>query len=104
MGSVVSNAIQDTNYSMSEVATSLRSLTGRFLDHHVRSNDLYWETKKGLAADRDESRARLAAADLAFQQFTEDPEWLRTLSDLESQAGSAEELSLVRSWARLFQC
>ncbi|MDP4199536.1 MAG: M3 family metallopeptidase [Bacteroidota bacterium] len=88
---------------MSEVASALQSLTKQFLGHHTLSNDLFWETKMRLGSDPDKSQEQLTMADLAFQQFSEDPAWLRMLADLEAQTMDSRERNLVQSWQRMFR-
>src|ERR1051326_5755657 len=88
---------------MPTVTESLASFTERWLGHVSESNELFWEAKMALGESAEESHRKLAASELAYQAFYEDPSWLRMLSGLKAQSTSDEVTRIIDAWQRAFE-
>jgi hypothetical protein len=84
---------------MSSVAALLQELREQYLDLHTRKEDLFWQTKMGLAADSDKVQADLTDAEIAVNRWLQSPERLRRLRDVEARGdGSDRERRTLAGW------
>ncbi len=84
---------------MSALATVLGDLRDEYLDLHTRKEDLFWITKMGLAEDADAAQGRMASAEIALNEFLQDPRRLSALRTVAADgAGSETERRTLRGW------
>jgi len=83
---------------MSDVAKALNDLKDRYCALHTAKEDLFWETKMGLADDPHEAQSRSAKAEKAWNAFLQSPERLAELRTLEGEASDGEEREIVGGW------
>ena len=83
---------------MTTLTRTLGDLTEQYLALHSRKEDLFWETKMGLAPDPDKARKDFADAEIALQRFLHDASRLSALRALEHGPGSDAEKATLRGW------
>src|SRR5438045_643017 len=88
---------------MPETAHILNNLTEEFLNVHTTKEDLFWETKMGLGVDPHESQVKLSKAEIGAQQFLQNGQTLKNLTELEDGALAEEQKKILNGWIRLFQ-
>lgn len=83
---------------MSDVASVLKDLQHRYCALHTQKEDLFWETKMGLADDPASAQKRAADAEKAWNGFLQDPARLAELRSLETRASDETERNVARGW------
>lgn len=88
---------------MVPAASLLDELKDRFTELHRTKEDLFWATKMGLAEDPARARREMAAAEIAYNQFLQDPERLRDLRRRVADPALPEsQRRLLEGWIATF--
>jgi hypothetical protein len=88
---------------MTSLAPLLDDLARRFTELHGSKEDLFWITKMGLASDGAEARRRMAAAEIAYNRFLQDPARLRELrGHAEAARDASDEARVLSGWIATF--
>lgn len=85
------------------IAPVLSDLSSTFLALHTKKEDLFWESKMGLASDAAASARALGSAENDLNAFLQDPSRLASLKTMTS-AASASERHVLDGWVRFFEC
>jgi hypothetical protein len=83
---------------MSDVSRALFEVKDQYSAVHTAKEDLFWETKMGLAADPEGAQRRAADAEKAWNAFLQSPERLAALRDLEARAETDGDRAIARGW------
>jgi Zn-dependent oligopeptidase len=88
---------------MTSLAPLLDELKERFIQLHGTKEDLFWVTKMGLAEDPAAERRRMAAAEIAYNQFLQDPQRLRDLRRrAQDTTVPADQRRILEGWIATF--
>lgn len=90
---------------MAGLASTLERTRAEYLALHTRKEDLFWRVKMGLATDRDAEARALADAEIALNEFVQDPARLTSLVAVQQgPGGTPAEREELAGWIRMLRC
>lgn len=87
---------------MSRLSTMLKDIQSTFLELHTTKEDLFWSVKMGLAEAEEKGAEQLSEAEIQLNRFLQDPERLKALRELEGEAETEEEKTILEGWISMF--
>ncbi len=87
------------------ISTVIQEMRERYLALHTRKEELFWQVKMGLAAEREAASKAFADAEIELNTFLQDPARLARLVEASKEpGGTATERDELAGWIRLLRC
>ncbi len=87
---------------MNQLSSLLHEIQTTFLELHTAKEDLFWSVKMGLKEAQGDGPKKLSEAEIQLNRFLQNPENLRRLRELEDEATTEEQQSILEGWISMF--